>query len=165
MPVARRRLTACGTKPIRKQQPGYKSFYLYGATRPETGQHFLLEQDRLNSDGFQVFLDGFARAFPQSHNVMILDNGSFHKAKKLTAPSNVGLIFLPPYSPELNPVERFWEEINDQVAIDQVALDGEASLAALRQQVRIHVWSYAEETVASLTGYPYLMEAVSALSS
>jgi hypothetical protein len=41
---------------------------------------------------------------------MILDNGQFHKAKKLEVPINVGLTFLPPYSPELNPVERLWQD-------------------------------------------------------
>ena len=165
MPVSRRRLTARGTKPIRKQKPGYKYFYLYGAIEPETGQRFFLEQERLNSDCFQVFLDGFSRSFPRSQNVMILDNGSFHKAKKLKVPSNVRLVFLPPYSPELNPVERFWEAVKDQVAIDQVALGGQASLADLRQHVRAHVMSYVDEAVASLTRYPYLMEATRAFLS
>jgi transposase len=39
---------------------------------------------------------------------MILDNGAFHKANCLKIPENIGLIFLPPYSPELNPAELVW---------------------------------------------------------
>ena len=39
---------------------------------------------------------------------MFLDNGAFHKAKRLIIPKNIGLIFLPPYSPELNPAEKVW---------------------------------------------------------
>ena len=39
---------------------------------------------------------------------MVLDNGRFHKAKKLVIPDNIILIFLPPYSPELNPAEKVW---------------------------------------------------------
>ena len=39
---------------------------------------------------------------------MVLDNGAFHKAKSLIIPYNIGLIFLPPYSPELNPAECVW---------------------------------------------------------
>ncbi len=39
---------------------------------------------------------------------MVLDNGAFHKAKTLNIPDNIGLIFLPPYSPELNPAENIW---------------------------------------------------------
>jgi transposase len=39
---------------------------------------------------------------------MVLDNGKFHKAKKLIIPNNIILIFLPPYSSELNPAEKMW---------------------------------------------------------
>ena len=49
---------------------------------------------------------------------MILDNGQFHKANKLSVPTNVELAFLPPYSPELNPVERLWQDLKDQLAFD-----------------------------------------------
>ena len=39
---------------------------------------------------------------------MVLDNGRFHKAKRLVIPNNIVLVFLPPYSPELNPAEKIW---------------------------------------------------------
>ena len=39
---------------------------------------------------------------------MVLDNGRFHKAKRLIVPENIVLVFLPPYSPELNPAEKIW---------------------------------------------------------
>ncbi len=42
---------------------------------------------------------------------MILDNGAFHKAKSLIIPDNIALLFLPPYSPELNPAEKIWRHI------------------------------------------------------
>ena len=38
----------------------------------------------------------------------MLDNGPFHKAKKLIIPENIALLFIPPYSPELNPAEKIW---------------------------------------------------------
>ncbi|WP_162892255.1 transposase [Salinibacter ruber] len=91
---------------------------------------------------------------------MVLDNGRFHKAKKLSVPRNVELTFLPPYSPELNPVERLWRDLKDQVAFDFYR-----SLAWLRQDVRTALATYTDETVASLTGYEYLLDAASALSS
>jgi transposase len=91
---------------------------------------------------------------------MILDNGAFHKAKKLSIPPNARLVFLPPYSPELNPVERFWQDLKDQLSFDFYQ-----SLACLRQDVRSALATYTDEAVASLTGYEYLVEAVSALPS
>lgn len=47
---------------------------------------------------------------PEEFKIMVLDNGAFHKAKKLVIPENIALIFLPPYSPELNPAEKMWEK-------------------------------------------------------
>ena len=93
MPITRGRITLSGVKPIQVQKPGYQNFYLYGAVEPATGERFLLERDALNSDGFQDFLDAFSSAYSQSLNVLILDNGRFHKANKLTIPENVRLIF------------------------------------------------------------------------
>jgi transposase len=45
---------------------------------------------------------------------MVLDNGAFHKAKKLNIPENIALVFLPPYSPELNPAEKMWVKYKRQ---------------------------------------------------
>ncbi len=45
---------------------------------------------------------------------MVLDNGAFHKAKKLRVPENIALVFLPPYSPELNPAEKMWAKYKRQ---------------------------------------------------
>ena len=47
---------------------------------------------------------------------MPLDNGAFHKAKKLVIPENIMLLFIPPYSPELNPIERLCQDIKDKIS-------------------------------------------------
>jgi len=158
MPTVRHRITLSGVKPIQTAKPAYDYFYLYGAVEPETGQRFFTEHERLNSNCFQDFLDRFSKAFARSHNVMILDNGQFHKANKLSVPSNVELTFLPPYSPELNPVERLWQDLKDQLAFDFYE-----HLSSLRQKARTVVSRYTDEAVASLTGYDYLLEATSVL--
>ena len=157
MPTVRHRITLSGVKPIQTAKPAYDYFYLYGAVEPETGQRFFAEHERLNSDCFQDFLDRFSKAFARSHNVMILDNGQFHKANKLSVPSNVELTFLPPYSPELNPVERLWQDLKDYVAFHL-----HESLSALKKKVRSKLETYTDETVASLTGYEYLLKAANA---
>ncbi len=61
-----------------------------------------------NAANFQIFLDSFSAQNPGELKIMVLDNGAFHKAKTLKIPDNIGLIFLPPYSPELNPAEKIW---------------------------------------------------------
>ncbi len=50
----------------------------------------------LNTEMFQVWVDGFAAAFPESFNIVVLDNGAFNKAKTLRWPANTVPVFLPP---------------------------------------------------------------------
>ncbi|MEJ7913669.1 MAG: transposase, partial [Chitinophagaceae bacterium] len=64
-----------------------------------------------NAASFQVFLDEFSMINPDEFKVMVLDNGAFHKAKSLIIPANIALLFLPPYSPELNPAEKIWAKL------------------------------------------------------
>ncbi|MBX9782788.1 MAG: transposase [Chitinophagaceae bacterium] len=85
-----------------------KTLYLFGAFSPINGDKFLLEMPRCNAAGFQIFLDEFSLQRPEEFKILALDNGAFHKAKSLTIPENIGLIFLPPCSPELNPAENIW---------------------------------------------------------
>lgn len=61
-----------------------------------------------NSITFQIYLDEFSKQRKTELKVIVLDNGAFHKAKSLKIPKNIILIFLPPYSPELNPAEKIW---------------------------------------------------------
>jgi hypothetical protein len=53
---------------------------------------------------------------PTRHAVVVLDGAGWHKAKDLVVPEGVHLVFLPPYSPELQPAERIWPIVNEVVA-------------------------------------------------
>jgi transposase len=101
-------LTAKGVKPICPFHQVFKSLYLYGAFSPVNGDYFMLELPTCNASIFQIFLDEFSKQNPEELKIMVLDNGAFHKAHKLIIPNNIVLIFLPPYSPELNPAEKVW---------------------------------------------------------
>lgn len=61
-----------------------------------------------NADTFQVFLNELSNKKPGEYKIVVLDNGAFHHAKRLIIPNNISLLFLPPYSPELNPAENMW---------------------------------------------------------
>ena len=101
-------VTAIRVKPICTYQQVFKSTWLSGAFSPITGDHFQLILPHCNADNFQIFLNDFSKENPTELKIMVLDNGKFHKAKKLIIPCNIVLIFLPPYSPELNPAEKMW---------------------------------------------------------
>ena len=102
-------LTAKGVKPICVFQQVFKSTYLFGAFSPINGDSFLLELPFYCSETFQLYLNEFSKQNINELKIIVLDNGAFHKAAKLKVPSNIALVFLPPYSPELNPAEKMWQ--------------------------------------------------------
>jgi transposase len=155
LPIVRRRITACGVQPIATVTHTFDSFYLYGAVEPTTGESFFLELPYLNTQMFQVWVDGFAAAFPDSFNIVVLDNGAFHKAKALRWPANAVPVFLPPYSPELNPIERLWRDLKDKLAeLLTTTLD------ELSDTVCFLIQTYSHGTLKSLTSFTYFVQAV-----
>lgn len=72
-------------------------------------------------------------------------------------PKNVRLVFLPPYSPQLNSVERLWQDLKDHVAFNL-----HETLLALKLRVREKFESYTDEVIVSVTGYEYLLDAARA---
>jgi transposase len=109
-------LTAKGVKPKCKFQQVFLSTYLFGAFSPINGDNFLLDLPYCSGETFQIFLDRFSKHKKSELKVVVLDNGAFHKAKKLVIPDNIILLFLPPYSPELNPAEKIWAKFKRQFA-------------------------------------------------
>lgn len=101
-------VTAKGIKPTCPFQQVFQYTYLFGAYSPITGDHFQLELPYCSADTFQIYLDQFSAVRPRELKVMMLDNGAFHKAQRLRWPSGILPLFLPPYSPELNPAEKIW---------------------------------------------------------
>lgn len=146
-------------KPVGVFQQKFESFYLYGAVEPATGESFFSEADRCNSETFGAYLKGLSEAFPDSLNLLLLDNGRHHTAKALEVPENVVLVFLPPYSPELNPIERFWQAMKDGVA--WLAFD---ALDPLREKVRALLAEFTLPQLQSLTGYRYILKALLSLN-
>ena len=153
--ITRRVLTALGIQPIGPIQWNYQSFYLYGAVEPLTGDSFFLEFSHLEADCFQIFLEQFSQAYPHSLNVIQLDNGRFHSAKKLQIPNNVVLLFQPPYSPDVNPIERVWQSMKDQLRWLNLK-----SLEELRGEVNKIIQSITPSQLASLTSFDFILTAL-----
>ena len=117
---------------------------------------FALALPEATAASMAVFLERFARELePGAHAALILDRAGWHVARWLAAPANVTLVPLPPYSPELNPVERVWLYLRERFLSHRV-LDGYPAVldAACR------AWNaLAAEPgrLSSLTAYPYLL--------
>ena len=120
-PIARRVWSPKGQRPRSCGRTRYEWLYVYGFVRPRTGESFTVVQPRVRVEQMAETLATFAaHADPDGTRVLVLvvDNAGWHTAKRLAVPANVRLHFLPPCTPELQPVEPFWALVREGVAND-----------------------------------------------
>ena len=120
-PIARRVWWLKGRRPRSRGRTKYEWLYVYGFARPATGDTFTVILPRVTVEWMEQALSAFAaHADPKNEKVLVLvvDNAGWHTAKRLAVPSNVVLHFLPPCTPELQPVEPFWALVREAVAND-----------------------------------------------
>ncbi len=153
--ISGRLITACGVKPVGLTQWQRDNFYLYGVVEPLTGYSFFYEFSHLDGDCFQKFLELLAADLGDDVAIVQLDQGSFHRALVLDYPENIIPIFQPPHSPELNPIERFWEFLKSKLAWENCQ-----NLTQLRQKLTQVLETITPEVIASLTSYDFILEAL-----
>jgi len=129
--------------------------YAYAATSPHDGIMDSLILPQVNEQAMSIFLQEVSDRHPEEFILMVMDGAGWHKAKALTVPGNMALFFLPPYSPELNPVEHIWDSIRENGFGNEVfnSIEGVENqlveaLAALEKDPR---------SVASMTGFPWIV--------
>jgi len=98
-----------GSKPRVVHNGDHLRLNILGCVCPRTGEFFAIEASHCDTDVFQAFLDEGAQSITptRKRNLLILDNASWHKRKALNWHFFEPL-YLPPYSPDLNPIERIW---------------------------------------------------------
>ena len=153
---SRRVITLPGVKPVLEMQWGRQAFYLYGIVEPQTGDSFFYEFSHLDAICFEQFLKLVSEEFPTHLNVLQIDNAPAHIANEIEIPDNIVLLFQPPHSPELNPIERVWQDI-------KADLKGEVfeTLDALREAIREVLGYLTPDWIASLSGYRHILSALS----
>ncbi len=99
-----------GFRPPYVVRRAYEWTYLYAALDPSSGESFSLYLPGMDSLCLEVFLERLGEAYADHHLVVVLDGAPSHTSSQIMLPENVSLLALPSYSPELNPVERWFEE-------------------------------------------------------
>lgn len=98
-----------GSRPTAVKQTRYDWVYLYAAVEPQTGFSSALLAPHVNTGTMNAFLGVLSGEIdPGDFVVLIMDQAGWHKARALEVPDHIVILYLPPYSPELNPVENLW---------------------------------------------------------
>lgn len=103
-----------GDRPVVAVSGGRAWTPVMAAGEPATGRLPSLIAGRFDADWFGYSLAQLAAAYPTERVVLVVDNAGWHKARAPVVPSRVILWFLPPHSPELNPVEQLWQWLRTQ---------------------------------------------------
>ena len=153
--LAGRVITLTGIKPVIEVQWPREAFWLYGAVEPLTGQNFFYAFSHLDAICFNRFVTQFSARFPDTLNLLQLDQASAHISSKVRWPDNVVPIFQPSHSRELNPIERFWQDLRKVFQNQNFN-----NLVSLQQAIFSAVNSLTLEKVASLTSYSFVLDAL-----
>lgn len=110
---------AKGVRPLGTMNIGYDYGYLYVAVNPSSGRAFGLILPSMTLDSMKVFIEGFRRWLAEEGEIeadtaLILDGAGSHRSEKIEY-GEIEKELLPPYSPELNPVERFFQELRREL--------------------------------------------------
>jgi transposase len=135
-PILRRVWAPKGTAVTAIVAQRYQWMYVYAFVHPESGQTSWLLLPTVNVEAFSQALAIFAQEAgvgPDKQIVLLLDGAGWHKSAKLLVPEGIHLLFLPPYSPELQPAERLWPLSNEPLANRSfTSLDGLEQVQAER---------------------------------
>jgi hypothetical protein len=146
-----------GSRPMAVRQTEYEWVYLWAAVEPATGASVAMITPTVDAGLMNRFLAGLSGTLaPDEHAVLVLDNAGWHVADALEVPANVTLLHLPPYSPELNPVERPWAWLRSHCLSNRVYADYDE---LLRETDRARL-TLDETTIRSVCACPWIERAV-----
>jgi transposase len=134
--------------------------YVFGAVAPKTGHFDYMVAENMKTENMSLFLNQVHKAHRRHFVIMVVDGASTHKSKDLVIPKEMSLILLPPYSPELNPVERVWNILRRDYfankyfdSLDKAIDEAEYGLTQMKSD---------KNKLKSLTKWPWISEILNA---
>lgn len=141
-----------GTRTSVSVKLGFQNFYLYSSVNPFDGTSCTLFLPMVNTDCMNIFLQELSRQNQGSKILLVMDGAGWHKSRQLQIPENIEILYLPPYSPELNPVERLWQYIKNNTIVNRVY----ESLDALEEAVYEFVIKLKQDKFKTVCSCNYL---------
>ena len=116
----RRCWTPLKERPIVPCQHIREYIHAYGAVDLQNGESFFLALPSSNTKCMNVFLEKLSKNYPNRSIMLICDNASWHKSQELVIPVSIKIVYLPPYAPEMNPIEQVWDMIRERGFVNQI---------------------------------------------
>jgi transposase len=143
----RRSWSRKGRRSILPQIQAFENDYLFTAIQPLTGENFhLISMGSMSTQTELIFLTELKKQHPNQNVCVVMDNAPCHQPQILHKLPGLYIIYLPSYSPELNPVERFFEEVRRFTA-NRVF----TSMNALERRLTKFIKSLSNNWVKNLT--------------
>lgn len=145
-----------GVRPVISSHFVREYVYAYGAVCPKDGTSDFLILPSMRTDCMSIFLKELSSRYENEIIMLILDGASNHKIEAL--PKNILMVHLPPYCPELNPVEHIWEDMREKHFKNRAF----NSIAGVENNLDAACLAYEAnpELVHSITGFHWILNAV-----
>jgi len=128
--------------------------YAYGAVEPLTGDHFFLVLPYSNTICMNLFLEELSKTYPDDRILLVCDGAAWHTTNTLVVPQNIQLIYLPPVTPEMNPIEQIWKEIRKLGFRNEIF----HTLDKVVDRLCDTICSLSNELVKSITGRNWIVQ-------
>lgn len=122
--------------------------YAYGAVEPFTGDSCFLVMPYCNTACMNIFLRALSGQFSDDMILLCCDGATWHKSKSLEVPDNIVLLRIPPYTPEMNPIEQIWAELRKHGFRNEVF----ATLDKVIDRLCDTVCTLTKDCIRSITG-------------
>ena len=100
-----------------------------------------------------IFLKHLSKQYPKDEILLVCDGASWHKSNDLEVPTNIHLTYIPPYTPEMNPIEQIWKEIRKMGFRNEIF----HSLEKVVDRLCLTINSLSADVVHSVTARNWIM--------
>ena len=128
--------------------------YAFGAVEPLTGESCFLVMPYCNTNCMNVFLQELSKQFPDDLILLMCDGASWHKSQSLACPANIRLLPIPPYTPDMNPIEQIWKQIRSMGFRNEVF----HSLADVVDRLCETICLLSPDMIMSITGRKWILD-------
>jgi len=135
--------------------------YEYAVVSPWDGALDYMTSEKMNTENMGRFLNQISQRHQEDFMIMVLDGASSHKGKELLVPENIALVFLPPYSPELNPAEQIWNVLRRDYFVNRVF--DSLNAATFQAESGLAHMASNRKALKNLTNWPWINAILNAI--